>query len=553
MFAPFGGVVVSWSTDTKTEALVQCYKDGNTSQPSLSKMIQEMKSDHSVVFDNLKIGSTYDCVVTAQDDNFLQVAEAPISFDAEDENTGVDKPDLIITHVSYETSEVLINNNEYVAIKLNVSFKNEGSSQMNGISTRFYLSVVGEENDYYPEGYNSNVLKENGDYIPIDTFFMKTVGTYLLPKGKKLDSEFTFYIDSFIENGVVNEGLSNTVIGSNENNNLLTKKITIDPVELNCVDSDGGKNYYIKGETSKIINDYTVGQVDKCSGDFIVEAYCGADNKDGNDYKKAVDFKCSNGCSNGACIVDDMVNNKNIEILNSQVPNNTIRPDSRDDVINMTDTANLLLEEKLDEVLTRLGELQDTVREQNVKIKYLTKLSGDLEKLSKRMENAINSFVTYGVDANTKKLGEGERAAVIHSYKTAFNKLPGTEEELADVIKIANGRWPSITNDEAEKRAKEHFQKIYKRIADMNDPKDNAAVTVMAYGLRQKAENRNLDSEKTGIKTFKAIYGYNPSTTEDWNTMQVITYSGASRGVDTDGDGHLDGLEVANGFDPLKK
>ncbi len=246
-----------------------------------------------------------------------------------------------------------------------------------------------------------------------------------------------------------------------------------------------------------------------------------------------------------------------------------------DDVINMTDIANLLLEEKLDEVLSKLNELQDTVREQNVKIKYLAKLSGDLEKLSKRMENAINSFITYGVDANTKKLGEGERAAVIHSYKAAFNKLPGTEEELADVIKIANGRWPSTTNEEAEKRAKEHFQKIYKRIADMNDPQDNAAVTVMAYGLRQKAENRNLDSERTGIKTFKAIYDYNPNSTEDWNTMQAITYSGATRGVDTDGDlltdereaelgtdpnnpdtdgdGFFDGAEVANNYDPLKK
>ena len=65
----------------------------------------------------------------------------------------------------------------------------------------------------------------------------------------------------------------------------------------------------------------------------------------------------------------------------------------------------------------------------------------------------------------------------------------------------------------------------------------------------------------------------NPSTTEDWNIMQAITYSGASRGADsdgdllldereaelgtdpnnpdTDGDGFSDGDEVANGFDPL--
>lgn len=63
----------------------------------------------------------------------------------------------------------------------------------------------------------------------------------------------------------------------------------------------------------------------------------------------------------------------------------------------------------------------------------------------------------------------------------------------------------------------------------MNNANDNAAVTVMAYGLRQKAENRNLNSETAGIKIFTAIYGHTPNSTEDWNIMQAITYSGAKR------------------------
>jgi hypothetical protein len=163
----------------------------------------------------------------------------------------------------------------------------------------------------------------------------------------------------------------------------------------------------------------------------------------------------------------------------------------------------------------------------------------------------------------------------MHSFKAAFKKLPETEDELSDAIKIANGRWPSMTNEEAEKLAKKQFEKIYKHIADMDNARDNAAITVMAYGLRQKAENRNLESEKSGIKIFKDIYGHVPSSTEDWNIMQAITYSGASRGadmdgdlllderevalgtdpnnLDTDGDGYKDGMEVANGYDPLKK
>ena len=247
-----------------------------------------------------------------------------------------------------------------------------------------------------------------------------------------------------------------------------------------------------------------------------------------------------------------------------------------DDQIDKIKTnAYLLGNDKFSLILEELNELRNIVEEQNSKIKYLEGLLGEVAGITEKMEKAINNFITYGVDENTKRLGAGERAAVMYSYKEAFKKLPETGEDLADAIKIANGRWPSTTNDEAEKRAKEQFQKIYKRIADMSDPKDNAAITVMAYGLRQKAENRNLESEKRGIVTFKNIYGYNPSSTQDWNTMQAITYSGASRGVDTDGDlltddreaqlgtdpnnkdtdgdGHLDGVEVANGYDPLVK
>lgn len=237
--------------------------------------------------------------------------------------------------------------------------------------------------------------------------------------------------------------------------------------------------------------------------------------------------------------------------------------------------AKLLAGDGMSQVLAELKQLRNLVKEQNTKIKYLEKLTSSFQKLSDKMESALNNFITYGVDNNTQKLGEGERAAVISSYKSAYEKLPETEADLADAIKIANGRWPSATSTTAEMRAKELFTKIYKRIPDMSNAKDNAAVTVMAYGLRQRAENRNMKSETTGIKTFKGIFGKNPSSTEDWNAMQAITYSGASRekdsdgdllpdareeaigtdpsNKDSDGDGHIDGTEVVNGFDPLKK
>ncbi|MGB0756990.1 MAG: LamG-like jellyroll fold domain-containing protein [Patescibacteria group bacterium] len=233
-----------------------------------------------------------------------------------------------------------------------------------------------------------------------------------------------------------------------------------------------------------------------------------------------------------------------------------------------------LQEDMLDEVLEELQELRDIVREQQNEIKYLKDLISDARDIAQQALDDINQFITYGVDENTKKLGEGERAAVIHSYSDAFGKLPETTEELEDAFKIANGRWPGNRSERAEERARERFREIYARAYNENNPNDNAAITVMAYGLRQKAENRNLKSEEQGIETFKALFGKLPESTEDWNIMQAITYSGATRDVDdadsdglsdrledqygtdpnnpdTDGDGYGDGQEVVSGYSPI--
>ena len=63
----------------------------------------------------------------------------------------------------------------------------------------------------------------------------------------------------------------------------------------------------------------------------------------------------------------------------------------------------------------------------------------------------------------------------------------------------------------------------------MKNANDNAAVTIIAYGLRQRVENRNLNSESAGLKIFRGIYGRIPQSTNDWNALQAITYSGATR------------------------
>ncbi len=177
-------------------------------------------------------------------------------------------------------------------------------------------------------------------------------------------------------------------------------------------------------------------------------------------------------------------------------------------------------------VLSNSGATRNNTAELNSYLKYVKFLMGNINNLKQNSIYALTNFITYGTKS-TLILGAGERAGVVNSYKSAFNKLPQTEEEWQDVIKIANGRWPNERSEQAEKRAKQEFKKVYLREPDMNNPNDNAAVTIIAYGLRPS--DRNLESEKAAIKIFKAIYKYNPSSAVDWDVVRAIAYSGATR------------------------
>jgi hypothetical protein len=200
-----------------------------------------------------------------------------------------------------------------------------------------------------------------------------------------------------------------------------------------------------------------------------------------------------------------------------------------EEIKNINLRAEKLSNDQLGDILVELNLLRNLVLEQQVQINYLQKLMLGVSQITERMISSINSFITYGVDRDTRMLGEGERASVVHSFREAHGRLPENEEDLADVIKIANGRWPSKTVAAAEEKAKTDFKTVYRRVPDMGDQKDSAAVTIMAYGLRQKAGNRNLESEKRGIQIFKNIYNSLPNNARDWNIAQAISYSGASR------------------------
>jgi len=147
--------------------------------------------------------------------------------------------------------------------------------------------------------------------------------------------------------------------------------------------------------------------------------------------------------------------------------------------------------------------------------------------LNEKDKTSISYFIDSGTPT-TIILGSGERAGVLNSYLSVFNKLPRNTLEWQDVIKIANGRWPDERNLESEQKAIDtYFSTIYERKPDMNNPKDSAAVTVIAYGLRPA--QRNMESEKNAIQIYRSIFNKSPNSASDWDLVRAIAYSGAVR------------------------
>lgn len=146
--------------------------------------------------------------------------------------------------------------------------------------------------------------------------------------------------------------------------------------------------------------------------------------------------------------------------------------------------------------------------------------------LAQREKNDIARFVHSGTPT-TKNIGAGERGGCIASFYSAFGLLPSGQFDWQEVIKIANGRWTTQRSSVAENAAKAQFKKVYGRDPNMSKQNDNAAVTVMAYGLRPAL--RSANSEKTAIKTFHYFYNVSPTSAWQWDIVRAIAYSGVKR------------------------
>lgn len=152
----------------------------------------------------------------------------------------------------------------------------------------------------------------------------------------------------------------------------------------------------------------------------------------------------------------------------------------------------------INNVLNNASVERNVIEETLAVKKYTSNLLSGVKNTTLTQIMNLTNFVVYGTK-NTKKLGEGERAGVVNSYKTAFGKIPTTQNEWLDCIAIATGRWPAEKSTNAEAAANKSFEKIYKRKPNISNANDNAAVIIIAYGLRPNARNTKSEADRKSV------------------------------------------------------
>jgi hypothetical protein len=138
-------------------------------------------------------------------------------------------------------------------------------------------------------------------------------------------------------------------------------------------------------------------------------------------------------------------------------------------------------------------------------------------------KKTITDFIVYGTE-QTSKLTKADRTQATSAYKNVFGKLPTTETQWADLIRIAKGETPQTKNAKAETDAAKEFKKIYGRAAKATNTADKKAIDMIAYGLL--STTKNTKAEKTATDSFKKIYKHAPKTDKEIIIARAMAYSG---------------------------
>lgn len=158
--------------------------------------------------------------------------------------------------------------------------------------------------------------------------------------------------------------------------------------------------------------------------------------------------------------------------------------------------------------------------------RILNNIFDKFKQLTGQSTASITSFIAEGT-ASTHRLGAGERAGLIYSFRSVFGRIPESAADWSDVICSGSGVYPLQRDLAKEKDAIGIFGRIYQRSPDFSKLGDNTAIKIFTYGVRPVA--RDLRKERASIDTFITVFKRLPNSAADWDIIRGIAYSGAAR------------------------
>lgn len=142
--------------------------------------------------------------------------------------------------------------------------------------------------------------------------------------------------------------------------------------------------------------------------------------------------------------------------------------------------------------------------------------------LSERTRERLASFIEHGTTDATRRLGEGERRALVRDLLDTMQRDRITQEDLE---RVASGQIPLQRNLDRERvqlpRVRATFRSIYRDNPDFQNPEENLAWNTLMYRIRFP---RDLIAEREGIADFRRIFGRLPSDPFQWATVRVAGY-----------------------------
>lgn len=173
-------------------------------------------------------------------------------------------------------------------------------------------------------------------------------------------------------------------------------------------------------------------------------------------------------------------------------------------------------------LLTRFSLTRDEAAE----VQYRAFLARDMSEFeitsTAAYEAAIVNFVVYGASDATRKLGAGERRALIRDY---FETVGRGNIAWADIEKMATGVKPVGRNLERERAqlplVLSAWVKILGRNPNFQDADEDLAWNTMMYRVRF---TRDLAKEAQGISEFRTIFKRTPISPLDWAVVRALGY-----------------------------